>query len=246
MDTWDLFERCLAAVAAFACGDLFVQVEAFAGANGVLPVNERFRAYETALPDPIQRFIYFPTLLWLSRKEAFIRALLLAASVVCLYGAAFGTHPLTFFTAWVVYSSLSDSFVLFFPWDQLLKEACLYAMLLPAHGAAPSATVALLFRVLPARLMFGFGLIKFASSTRKDMLYLKSVMLRFPIQSKIGWYLFNIVPDWLWRVSYAFYFFAEIPSPLMMLMPHFALRVVGAATVSLELRVVFRLCSVRC
>ncbi len=223
---WGLFTRGLGVVFLISFISLSGQVAFGAGRIGMLPVHRRLSKIEEDFPT-WRRFYYFPTLLWISRSDWMLRALTwvgILASLAVLYGG-----PLSFWgilTCYVCYLSLDIAMALIFPWDCLLFECTVLALLLPATHAlpnlhavsAPAPALAWAYRLLLLRVMLGFGKQKFVGSRSKDLAYLKGFLVGQPLPSKIGWYAQKL-PAVLLKPAVLFMFFVEIIAPFFIFVP---------------------------
>jgi hypothetical protein len=223
---WGLFTRGLGLVLLISFGSLSRQMVAACGQNGPVPIGIRLRKIAEDFPT-WRRFLYFPTLLWVSHRDGMLRALPLigmAAAAVVIYGGPLSMPALL--VCYVCYLSLDFAIGLIFPWDCLAFEATLLALLLPATHplpelaavAAPAPALAWAYRLLVFRVMFGFGKQKFIGSTGKDLAYLKGFLASQPLPSPLGWYAQHL-PVGILRLMVLFMFLAEIPIPFFAFVP---------------------------
>jgi len=223
---WGLFERGLGVVFLISFVSLAVQVVETAGSAAVFPVTPRLGKIAQDFPG-IRRFLYFPTLLWLSSRDATLRLLTwggAAASLVVIYGGPLGFWALL--VCYVCYVSLDLAMALVFPWDCMLFECTVLGLLLPGTQplpsvyavAAPAPIVAWAYRFLLFRLMFGFGKQKFAGSRSKDLAYLKGFLITQPLPSPLAWYAQKL-PTFLLKAAILFMFFVEIIAPFFAFVP---------------------------
>jgi hypothetical protein len=223
---WGLFTRGLGVVFLISFVSLSGQVTFGAGRNGMLPVYRRLAKIEEDFPT-WRRFYYFPTLLWVNRSDAMLRALTwvgILAALCVIYGG-----PLSFWgilTCYLCYLSLDIATALIFPWDCLLFECTVLALLLPATHAlpnlhavsAPAPALAWAYRLVLFRVMLGFGKQKFLGSRSKDLAYLKGFLVGQPLPSKIGWYAQKL-PVALLKPAVLFMFLVEIIAPFFIFFP---------------------------
>ncbi len=223
---WGLFSRLLGLVFLISFTSLSTQALAVAGERGVLPAGLLLAQVRRDFPG-VARFIYFPTLLWLSHKNAMLRTLIgvgLVASLAIIYGGPW--TPVAFAACYAVYLSLDRCIGLVFPWDCVMFEAGLFAALLPATHllpdvtavAAPAPALAWFYRLLLCRVLLGFGKFKFVGSTKEDWGYLTGFLVNQPLVSPFGWYLHK-APLWALKLAMIAMFFVEIPAPLMAMIP---------------------------
>jgi Lipase maturation factor len=216
------------------------QVCAVAGETGVLPASLLLNCARRDYPT-WRRFLYFPTLLWLSTKNGMLRGLVLSgivAACAIIYGGPWA--PWAFAWCYVVYLSLDRAIGLVFPWDSMIFEAILFATLLPATHAlpdldavsTPAPALAWMYRLLVFRVLLGFGKFKFVGSTKDDHGYLTGFLVNQPLVSPFGWHL-QKAPLWALKALLWAMFLAEIPLPFLMLFPNQLGMLGGAAIVGL-------------
>lgn len=189
---WGLTTRLLAVVQIISMGALTWQISMLAGSKGLTPCIPALRA---AWRDfGIKALWYQPTIMWLGVAVPAIADLLLVllpvagslASLATIVGGPWSRW--SFIASWAIMLSIDAGPVAYmFPWDSCLLEASFLAIFLPptrsilplltgsggggafadaiATSALPSPLVAFLVRYLLARLMLGFGKIKFMGST---------------------------------------------------------------------------------
>lgn len=215
---WGLFIRSLGLIFLISFLSLSVQIVRGAGREGGMPIARRLAKIREDFPGP-RRFLYFPTLLWISDRDGMLRLLTLvgiAASVLVIYG---GEHSFwALLACYVCYLSLDMAIGLIFPWDCMLFEATLLALFLPpTHAlpnleavAAPAPILSWAYRLLIFRLMFGFGKQKFMGATLKDMAYLRGFLVAQPLPNVLGWYA-QKAPLWMLQGLVIFMFLVEVP-----------------------------------
>ena len=227
---WGVFVRLVGAVQLIALASLGCQLRALAGPRGATPfelVLARVRRDYDTWPARLRRL---PTLCWLSGCSE--RALLGIAAFGGGCGAALllgcgAWSPLAALGAWAALLSLDEAADLKFPWDSLLLELSALCVLLPplravggwsslALAAPPHPWLGFAFRLLLFRLMFGFGKLKFAGSTTRDAMYIKSFLVGVPLPTPLGHWLFQHAPDSLWVVALAGMFAIEIVAPFLL------------------------------
>jgi hypothetical protein len=239
---WGLFQRGIGLVLLITFTSLCVQVVPAVGSNSILPIAKRLAKLREDFPT-WKRFLYFPTLLWLSPKDWVLRALTftgLFAAAFVVYGGPFSGWALA--TCYVCYLSLDLAVALILPWDTLLFELMVLSLFLPhtqalpslEAAAAPAPALAWAFRLLFFRVLFGFGKQKFLGSRPKDLAYLKGYLLNQPLLSPGGWYMQKL-PVWMLRGGVLFMFFVEIPAPFFAFFPGPLSVIAGASTILLML-----------
>src|SRR5688572_10263329 len=158
---WGLVSRGIGLVFLISFASLSRQVMPIAGSDGVVPVRDAFSAYERDFPT-WKRFIYFPSLLWVNRSNAMLKALPWAGMVAAAAAIVGGPWtPWAMAICFIAYLSLDRPMTLVYPWDCLLFEAGFWGMFLPAtHSlplltatAAPLPAVAWVYRLLVFRVM---------------------------------------------------------------------------------------------
>jgi hypothetical protein len=194
---WGLLSRGVGLVFLVAFFSLRPQVLPIAGRDGVLPVEQALRAQARDFPS-WKRFLYFPTLLWLSSSDFALRALVWLGIFASAGAIAGGPHtPWAFACCYAAYLSLDRAMTLIYPWDAMLLEAGFWAAFLPATAllpdlhsvAAPAAPAAWAFRLLAFRVLFGFGKHKFVGSTPQDIGFMRGFLATQPLPTPVGWYL---------------------------------------------------------
>jgi hypothetical protein len=239
---WGLFPRLLGVVYLIALAPLYTQILPIAGEKGILPVGQLLRRMRRDLP-LWRRLLHFPTVLWLSSSDRFLRALVLVgsgAALLVVVGGPVGRGALV--VCWLVWLSLQDAVDLHYPWDCLLFEAGFLALFLPTTLPLPSLEayelplpiVAVAYQILLVRLLWGFGKFKFIGTTRKDHNYLKDFLIFQPVPTRLGWYAYHL-PDVFHRLGLVLLFAAEVPLPLLAFVPGPARLVLVAATAALML-----------
>jgi hypothetical protein len=223
---WGLVSRGVGLVFLIAFLSLRPQVLPMAGREGILPVHEALRAQARDFPT-WRRFLYFPSLLWLSSSDAALRALVwlgIAASASTIVG---GPHaPWAFACCYVAYLSLDRAMTLIYPWDAMLMEVGFWAAFLPATQllphletvAAPAAPAAWAFRLLTFRVLFGFGKHKFAGSTPQDIGFMRGFLATQPLPTYAGWFAQKL-PLGLLKFGLVSLFIAEMVLPFAVFLP---------------------------
>jgi hypothetical protein len=223
---WGLFQRGLGLVFLVSFVSLAPQLVHTAGSRSVVRIAPRLARFQQDFPS-WRRFLYFPTLLWLSSSDAMLRIVNFAgigAAALVIYGGPFSWAGLL--TCYVCYLSLDMAMVLVFPWDCLLFECAVLGLFLPATHAlpnlhalsAPAPALTWAYRLLIFRLMFGFGKQKFAGSRPKDMAYLKGFLIAQTLPSPIAWYAQKL-PVWMLKGAMLFMFFVEVIAPFFAFFP---------------------------
>lgn len=239
-----LFLRLLGVVYFLAIAAYWRQFPGLIGENGIQPAAELLRrAAEQFGP---QRYLYLPTLCWLSASDAFINGLcmlgIVAAAMLITGFAPLITLPVL----WAIYLSLVTVGGVFygFQWDALLLETGLLAIAIaPAQWyerpsrARPAPPIARwLIYLLLFKLMFLSGLTKLSSldPTWRDLSALDYHYFTQPLPNPISWYLHQM-PRWFARVSVVVMFAVELGAPLLMFFGCRARRVCAVMLITLQL-----------
>jgi len=237
---WGLFPRLLGFVYLIAIASLYNQVLVFAGSKGIQPIHLQLTKIKEDFPG-IRRFFYFPTLLWFSASDRFLKMLVVLGSLSACWAIYGGPYAfLTLFFCWMTYLSLDHCLELTFPWDCFLLEAGFLALFLPTINSLPQIqamheplpVIAWAYRWLIFRLMFGFGKFKFFKSGPKEHIYLQGFMVNQPLPSKIGWLACRL-PMPLLKLSLLFMFIVEIIVPFLIFVPGMTRLIAGVLIVAL-------------
>ncbi len=223
-----VFLRLLGLIYLIAFASLWVQIDALAGSQGVLPVGHYLDAARAQLGP--QRYWMLPTLCWLSASDWMLHALC-GGGVLFSILLALGLLPaLSAAVAWLLYLSLVVVCRLFtnFQWDALLLETGLLAILLApltlrsrvAGAPGPPRAVVWLLRWLLFRLMFASGVMKLASGdhTWWDLTALTSHYETQPLPHWVSWYAHQL-PVWFHKMSCAVMFLVELGAPWLIAAP---------------------------
>jgi len=223
---WGLISRGIGLVFLVSFLSLRGQVLPLAGSTGITPIRDALRAIRRDFPAP-QRFLFFPTLLWLNSSDAALRALPwlgIAAASGAIVGGPFAAWALL--VCFLVYLSLDRPATLIYPWDCLLFEAGFWGMFLPATRvlpaleavSAPLPAVAWVYRLLLFRVMLGFGKHKFFGTKREDSGFLKGFLVNQPLPTALG-LLSHKLPIGVLKLGLIGMFLVEIPLPFAVFFP---------------------------
>ena len=221
---WGLVSRSVGLLFLIAHASLAPQLLSIMGRKGVLPLAPRLAQQAKDTPS-WRRFFHTPTVFWLSTSDRLIRIVPLIGmfgGALAVYGGEAGFWGLLL--AWMCYLSIEQTAATIFPWDTMLLEVGFLALFLPEAlplpaleaSALPLPAVAFSFRWLLARLMLGFGRVKFVGSRKEDNLYLRGFLSWLPMPTPLGWYLQH-APAWVLRLSLYFMFFSEVCAPILAL-----------------------------
>lgn len=223
---WGVFSRLLGLTFLISFLSLYNQVLSIAGESGVLPARLLLNRAREDFPS-WKRFVYFPTLLWISPGNKMLRSLNVLGVLAAAYIVVGGPFTwLAFACCYVVYVSFDRAIGFAFPWDCVLFEAGLFGIFLPPTHllpeltalAAPAPALCWMYRLLVARVLLGFGKFKFIGSTKDDWLYLKGFFINQPMCSPIGYRMYRL-PLILMKLAMLMMFIVEIPVPPLMLVP---------------------------
>jgi hypothetical protein len=242
-----LFLRLLGVIYLIAFVSLAVQITGLAGEHGILPAGEFLARARNAYGD--RAYLQWPTLVWVSQRDAFLSFLAWGGAVVSLLLIA-GVAPLVSAALlWFVYLSLSIAGQLFleFQWDALLLETGVLAILYApfawrsriATDPEPPASVRWVLWFLAFKLTFLSGITKILSG---DRTWANWTALTYhyetqPIPAWTSWYMHQL-PERLHVWSVAGMFVIELVMPwLIFAPPRFArVRLVAALSmISLQL-----------
>ena len=241
---WGLVTRGIALAFAVTFASLMREVVPIAGRDGIAPVRELHAAIRRDFPAPA-RWLYFPSLLWLSDDDRWLQALPCLGLVAALSVVVGGPHtPIALFVCWLALLSLDRAVVLVYPWDSLLLELGLWAVALPALAplpalaarSAPDPLLVWLFRLALFRVMFGFGKQKFLGSTRSDAGFLRGFYVRQPLPTPLGWWAHHL-PMAIHVLALAVMFVIEMILPFGVFWPGAPSVVFALATIGLMLAI---------
>jgi len=229
-----LFLRLLGAIYLMAFISFGVQAGGLVGSHGILPASEFLGAVHQSLGTAA--YWNAPTLLWLSRSDAGLRA-------VWIIGICLSLSLMLGFNArvvrvglFVLYLSLDTAGQVFmnYQWDALLLEAGFLAIFLGSE-----VVIVKLFRWLLCRLIFLSGAVKLLShdATWRHLTALPVHYQTQPLPTPLAWY-FYYLPDWFQRMSVIFVFFVELVVPWFVLAPR-RLRLFAALAIALLQLLIF-------
>ena len=144
--------------------------------------------------------------------------------VLAVFGGPAGYLGLI--VCWISYLSLDVAIEFIYPWDCLLLEAGLLALMVPvveplpgwAATTLPLPIVVLAFQVLLVRLLWGFGKFKFIGMSHHDFGYLKEFLIFQPMSSRLGWWAHHL-PLAVLKVALLLLFLVEVPLPVLAFVP---------------------------
>lgn len=136
--TLGIFARCLGLLYFVSFTHLAFQVDGLLGSKGISPVKLFLRRTENVMgKDNVAKYFYYPSVFWIDAEDRSIVGACVMGSIASFL-LCFGIYGesltrINFFFCYVLKLSLcvvgGDLFA--FPWDYLLMEATLLAMLLP-------------------------------------------------------------------------------------------------------------------
>lgn len=215
---WGVLGRGLLLVAALSLVSLAWQLRGLAGSQGQSPALTQLKDFYRDFG--WKALVFWPTLLWplvvLSPHlgDSVLVALPAAAAAVAATGAIVGgvTARVGAGAALAVLLSIDTIHALVYPWDSLLFEALWIVQAFPnlpsvldtggvSLAELPLPLVAFGFRLLSARLLVGFGALKFGAAGRGDHLYIKHFMIAQPMLSPLGLVAHATMPSFVWRAA---------------------------------------------
>jgi Lipase maturation factor len=191
---WGLALRAIALIYLVAFWSLHREILALCGSRGITPAVARLARMRRDM-GTLTCVLRHPSLLWFWCGDRALRWLP-RAGMACAVCAAAGLASRPMLAgAWVAYLSLDVGVGLTFPWESMLFEAGLLAILLPPldrlpalrMSASPDPLLMWAFQWLLFRVMFGFGKNKFTKDALGDHLYLRSFLISQPMPSPLGW-----------------------------------------------------------
>jgi predicted DCC family thiol-disulfide oxidoreductase YuxK len=205
------FLRGLGLVYFAAFASLGVQIVALVGSGGISPFEPYLRAAHRYFGTAAYWLI--PTLFWLDPSDAVLVAATVAGAVLALFLTAGIAVRRALIGLFVLYLSCTWAGTVFmsFQWDALLLEAGFLAIFLPSG----SRIVVWLYRWLVFRYMFMAGAAKLASgdATWRNLTALDYHFETQPLPTPLAWYAAHL--------------------------PHWALAAGTAATLAVEVGIVF-------
>jgi predicted DCC family thiol-disulfide oxidoreductase YuxK len=224
-----VFLRLFGAIYVAAFVSLGVQILGLIGHAGILPVRDYFEALRHARGDSAYWLV--PSLFWMNCSDS----VLLAGTIV---GAVLGllvvvdrwTRPalIGLFALYLSYESAGQDFMSF-QWDSLLLEVGFLSIFLTGG----SKIVIWLYRWLVFRYLFLAGVVKLLSgdSTWRDLTALEYHFWTQPLPTPIAWYAAQL-PHWLLRAGTAATLVIELGVVFVIFMPR-RLRAAAAGCVLL-------------
>ena len=228
--TW-LFLRALGAIYLIAFASFGVQAAGLIGSHGILPIAEYLHAAHTYFGSAA--YWNVPTLLWLSRGDAFLKAdwiLGVCLSVLVLLGMNSRALRVGLFFLYLSLVTAGQVFMTY-QWDALLLEAGFLSIFL---GSSP--VIVRLFRWLLCRFIFLSGAVKLASGDPTWRLF-TALPMHYetqPLPTPLSWYVFQF-PTWFHRMSVGFLFFVELVVPFLVLAPRRLRHFAAGAIITLQI-----------
>src|SRR5262245_55270361 len=216
---WGLAVRAIALIYVVAFWSLHPEVLALCGSRGITPVAVKLARMrrDMGLARCLMRH---PSLLWLSSRDATL-VWLARAGMACAALACAGVASREMLVlAWIAYLSFDVAIGMTFPWESMLFEAGLLAILLPSlealpdmrMSASPDPLLMWAYHWLLFRVLFGFGKHKFTKAALGDPVYMRAFLVTQPLVSPIGWRAWRL-PRPLLVASHALLFALEIVLP---------------------------------
>ena len=152
----------------------------------------------------VRRFCSRPTLLWLvgwadGTMWAITACGFTLSALLLVGGWSWSTTCILFAATWFLYLSLDVAFGLAYPWDSLLLSVGFLLIFSPPLQAAgftvaslgvvqlPDPQLCFLVRWLLARLLLGFGKLKFMGTGAHHHCYIRGFLVSQPMPTKFGW-----------------------------------------------------------
>lgn len=223
---WGVFGRGLGFVFFVAISQLYHQVLPLAGRRGISPIEQKLAHIQQDYPG-WRHWLYFPSLLWISCSDRFMRGLIglgAAAALLVVYGGPMAGPALLI--CWLIYLSFDQALGFTYPWDCLLLEAGFLGLFLPSLPTLPTVAatslplpfVAWSYRWLFFRVLFGFGKYKFIGGSLRDRGYFHNFLINIPLPAYLGWYMYRL-PKWVFQVVVLVVFTTEIVLPFGVFIP---------------------------
>ena len=230
-----VFIRALGGIYLIAFTSLRRQVKGLYGSRGILPVKDLLSSPRMKAMGR-ERFLWYPSLLWLDASDKTLVRGLRAGQVLSLAVMA-GLAPQAALTGlWALYlsyTSVGREF-LSFQWDALLLEMGLLGVLTAPAGLRPgpgryepSAAQVALWRALIFRLYLGSGVSKLKSGdeTWRKLTACDYYYETEPLPNRGGWYAHHL-PRQMQKLSTAAVLAMETVGPFFALAPR-RLRLLG-------------------
>lgn len=225
---WGIFPRLLGLVFLIAFSQLFPQMYALGGENGINPISDKLKAIKTDFPG-LKKYILFPGVQWLGSKNIHLTFYALAGCLSSAYIIVGGPYTsIAFLLCWFLYLSFDLVAGLSYPWDSLLLEAGFLCVFLPSLNfigdnflisELPHPAISFLIRLLLFRVIFGFGKFKFIGSSLHDIGYFKAFLTNIPLGTRLTLWV-NQFPLKFFYVFSIITFLVEIVSPFFIFIPN--------------------------
>jgi len=237
LHTARLFARLLGAVYLVAFASLWSQLPGLIGEAGILPAQAWLeRMTEWMGPDHAWRA---PTICWWVGASDLVLSVMcalgVAASLVAVLGA---TPPMLWLVLWALYLSLCTVGQLFlnFPWDNLLLEAGLVAVLLFDRTGRPNLLGWWMLRLLLVKVMWLSGAAKWLS---EDPTWTVATALDYhfwtqPLPNPLAWHAHHLGPAFHRALVYVTWV-VELGLPLLVFGPRWCRRFCFLGVVGLML-----------
>ena len=218
---WGIALRALALVYIVAFWSLHREVLGLCGRRGITPAGVKLARMRRDM-GIVTCLLRHPSLLWVSCTDAVLRSLALAGMISAALACAGVASRGTMAAAWILYLNFDVAIGLTFPWESMLFEAGLLALLLPRlemlpivrMSESPDPVLMWAFQWLLFRVLFGFGKNKFTADALADPLYLRGFLISQPLVSPLGWRAWRLPrPVLVW--SHLLLFVTEIVLPVV-------------------------------
>jgi len=211
-----IFLRGLGVIYAAAFASLGVQILGLVGAEGILPLGEYLAAAHQGLG--ASAYWNLPTLFWLNSSDTLLIAgTLLGVALGALVATALWVRP-ALVVLFVLYLSFvyAGQIFLSFQWDLLLLEVGFLAIFLTSG----SKIVVWLYRWLLFRFLFLSGVVKLLSSdpTWSNLTALNYHFWTQPLPTPLAWYAAEL-PQWALRSATAATLVIELGLVFLVFLP---------------------------
>ena len=239
---WGAFTRLLALVFAISLAGIGWNLVPLSGRHGMVPASHNFAAFKRDFGR--RAYWYSPSVFWVTGTSNAALRIVPLVGVCAALAAAVGYHSqLGLLIAWATLLSIDNGVHgAGYPWDSFLLENGFLALFLPAVPNAlttgsmatsrlPSPLLAWAFRWLLARLLLGFGKLKFQGSGWRDRYYIKGFLLSQPMVSPLGYLAYQLLPDFAYPALLFGMWLTEIPLPMLQLATSGLPRAVAGASI---------------
>jgi hypothetical protein len=234
---WGIALRGIALVYLVAFWSLRREIIALCGRGGITPVASKLARMRQDM-GLARCVVRHPSLFWFSCSDTMLRSAAIGGTVCAALAFAGVASREMLLAAWILYLSFDVAVGLTYPWESMLFEAGLLAVLLPPletlpvvrMSASPDPVLMWAFHWLLFRVLFGFGKNKFTTHALRDPLYLRAFLISQPLPSPLGWRAWRL-PRAVLIWSHGLLFVTEMVLPFCVFVAGWP-RVVAALTFS--------------